>query len=332
MTKRLSVLLALCMLLATAAAPTLAQDPTGDSTDAVPIIFDTDSVSDDWMAFLYLANDPGVDIKAITVTEASFDECDAGVAAMLGLVALTDYGDIPVSCWAGRPLSNGLTTEQVGAMGLPEGGQAAEMDAIELFTSTVESSDVPVTVLSLGGFTNIGAALVAKPELADKVERIYAMGGAVDVPGNQWSNPIQSAETNIYADPTAARIVFESGIPITLVGLDATNEVPLTAEFVEQLGQVKATPEAEVVLNILGWESAGIEGGWLYFWDPLAAAIITNPDLVTLTDRNVLVVDEPGPERGRSKPVGEGEGPVIQVASATDAEAFEQAFLETINQ
>ena len=331
MTKRLSVLLALCMLLATAAAPTLAQDRHGDSTDAVPIIFDTDSVSDDWMAFLYLANDPGVDIKAITVTEASFDECDAGVAAMLGLVALTDYGDIPVSCWAGRPLSNGLTTEQVGAMGLPEGGQAAEMDAIELFTSTVESSDVPVTVLSLGGFTNIGAALVAKPELADKVERIYAMGGAVDVPGNQWSNPIQSAETNIYADPTAARIVFESGIPITLVGLDATNEVPLTAEFVEQLGQVKATPEAEVVLNILGGNS-GHRGRLALLLGPARCCHHHQSRPGDAYRPQRPRGRRTGSERGRSKPVGEGEGPVIQVASATDAEAFEQAFLETINQ
>ena len=209
----------------------------------VPVVIDSDMTTDDWMATLFLLNDPDFAVKAITVAGTGFAYCDAGVQSALGILALADYGDVPVSCGSEKPLMGDnappaewrTTTEVVDGLGLPKGGEPAAQDAVALFTSTIQDSPEPVTVLALGPLTNIAAALEATPELVEKIEMIYVMGGAVDVDGSMVTEANSAAEWNIYCDPHAARLVFESGAPITLVPLDATNEMPVTPEFVDQL-------------------------------------------------------------------------------------------------
>src|SRR5215207_6647595 len=306
--------LALCLVLScvlglfSGTAAVSAQDP-------VPVVIDSDMIADDWMATLFLLNHPNFTVNAITVSGTGFATCEAGVQSALGLLALTDYGDVPVSCGAESPLmgdnappAEWLTTiETVEALGLPDGGDPVAEDAVALFTSTIQDSPEPVTVLALGPLTNVGAALDATPELAENIEMIYVMGGAVDVEGSSVSEENTVAEWNIYCDPHAARLVFESGASITLVPLDATNEVPVTPEFVTQLDAEATTPEAEFVATLLANNAESIESGGYYFWDPLAAAVMSDPGLVTLTPRDVTVIDIPGaPEDGRTKPVANG--------------------------
>jgi pyrimidine-specific ribonucleoside hydrolase len=283
-------------------------------------------------------NDPRFAVEAITVAGTGFADCDAGVRAALGLLALTDHGDVPVGCGAATPLVGDnappaewrTTIETVDELGLPEGGDPAEEDAVALFTSAIQDSPEPVTVLALGPLTNVGAALEATPALAENIEMVYVMGGAVDVEGSLVSEENTVAEWNIYCDPRAARIVFESGAPVTLVPLDATNEVPVTPEFVARLDAEKATPEAEFVAALLADNAELIAAGEYYFWDPLAAAVLADPGLVTLTPRDATVVDAPGaPEDGRTKPVANGSE--ILVATAPDREALEAALIAAWN-
>ena len=300
----------------------------------VPVVIDSDMTSDDWMATLFLLNDPDFAVKAITVAGTGFAYCDAGVQSALGILALADYGDVPVSCGSEKPLTGDnappaewrTTTEVVDGLGLPKGGTPAEQDAVALFTSTIQDSPEPVTVLALGPLTNIAAALEATPELVEKIEMIYVMGGAVDVDGSMVSEANSAAEWNIYCDPHAARLVFESGAPITLVPLDATNEMPVTPEFVKQLDAKKTTPEAEFVAKLLANNADAIASGSYYFWDPLAAVVMSDPSLVTLTPRDVTVIDIPGaPDDGRTKPVANGSG--ILVATAPQGDAVEAALI-----
>jgi len=307
---------------------------TPGTADPVPIVIDSDMISDDWMATLFVLNDPAFTVKAITVSGTGFGYCDAGVASALGLLALTDYGDVPVSCGSETPLQGEnappaewrTTLEAVEALGLPEGGAPAEQDAVALFTSTIQDSPEPVTVLALGPLTNVGAALEATPDLVENIEMIYVMGGAVDVDGSSVSEENTAAEWNMYCDPHAARLVFESGVPITLVPLDATNEVPITPEFVAQLGAEKTTPEAEFVAALLANNAESIESGSYYFWDPLAAVVLSDPSLVTLTPRDVTVIDIPGaPDDGRTKPVANGSE--ILVATEPDGDALEASLI-----
>jgi pyrimidine-specific ribonucleoside hydrolase len=306
--------------------------------DPVPVVIDSDMTSDDWMATLFVLNDPTFAVKAITVSGTGFAFCDAGVESALGMLALADYGDVPVSCGAESPLVGDnappaewrTTTETVEGLGLPDGGDPAAEDAVELFTAEIENSPEPVTVLALGPLTNVGAALEAAPELAEKIEMIYVMGGAVDVDGSAVSEENTAAEWNIYCDPHAARLVFESGAPITLVPLDATNDVPVTPEFVDQLEAKKSTPEAEFVAGLLANNAESIASGSYYFWDPLAAAVMGDPSLVTLTPRDVTVIDVPGaPDDGRTKPVANGSE--ILVATAPDGEALAASLIAAWN-
>ncbi len=287
-----------------------AQDATPVTGDGpIPVVIDSDMISDDWMATLLILNDPDFEVVAITVAGTGFAKCDAGVAAALGLLALTEYGDVPVSCGSETPLMGDnappeewLTTlEGVQALGLPEGGEADPRDAVTLFTETIQDSPEPVTVLALGPLTNVGAALEATPDLVGNINQIYVMGGAVDVDGSFVSEENTYAEWNIFCDPHGARLTFESGATVVLVGLDATNAVPVTPEFVERLNAEKASPAADFVALLMENNAESIASGGYYFWDPLAAVVMADNELVTRTPRNVTVIDRPGdPEDGRT--------------------------------
>ena len=251
-------------------------------------------------------------------------------------MALAGAGDIPVSCWRDDPVVGEnpvpadwrTSLESVAALNLPEGGQPVEEDAVALFTSTVQASAEKVTVLAIGPLTNIAQAFSDTPSLVDNIEMIYVMGGAVDVPGSDVSDTNTTAEWNIYCDPIAARMVFESGVPITLVPLDATNDVPLTMDFLNQFEADKQTPEAEFIYTALSNSMDFIQSGGYYFWDPLAAGIMADPGLATMAERDVTVIDLPGPDFGRTQPVGNG--PRIQVATAPDGAAFIAVFHEHV--
>jgi pyrimidine-specific ribonucleoside hydrolase len=308
-----------------------AQEPT-------PVIIDSDMTTDDWMATLFVLNNPNFSVQAITVSGTGFAFCDGGVRSALGLLALTEYGDVPVSCGSETPLQGEnappaewrSTLESVEALGLPEGGAPSELDAVELITTTVQESTAPITVLALGPLTNVGAALEATPELAEKIDMIYVMGGAVDVDGSFVSETNSAAEWNIYCDPHSARLVFESGAPVTLIPLDATNDVPVTPEFVAALEANKTTPAAEFVAMLLANNAESIAGGSYYFWDPLAAVVMADPSIVTVETRAVTVIDIPGaPDDGRTKPVANGS--LILVATAPNGEALETALIEAWN-
>jgi inosine-uridine nucleoside N-ribohydrolase len=331
MFKRIALCLLLGCILGMIAVPAAAATPK-------PLIIDTDMSTDDWMAILLMMKNPDYKVVAITVTGTGWSYCDAGVKAALGLVALMNYGDVPVSCWEENPLGGEAnpvpwayrtSADSLTKYSFPAGGQPAADDAVTVFSNTVKASTDKVTVLALGPLTNIAQAFSADASLIGNIEMIYVMGGAVDVPGSSVSQTNTTAEWNIYCDPLAARMVFESGAPITLVPLDATNDVQVTMDFLHQLDGNHHTPAADFVDNILNNSTDFIQSGGYYFWDPLAAGVLSNNGLVTLTDRMVTVVDEPGPNYGRTMPVGNG--PHIMVATKPDGAAFKTWFMDTLN-
>ena len=164
---------------------------------------------------------------------------------------------------------------------------------------------------------------------------VYIMGGAVDVPGNVGFSHAgidnSVAEWNIYVDPHAASIVLQSGVPVTLVPLDATNHVPITTKFIEHLKDNRKTPEAMFVFEVLSKTQYYdfVQSGGYYFWDPLAAAILTDNSLAAYETRNLTVIEEEGNQSGRTQ-VSES-GTPVRVAVNVEAERFEQLFLDTLN-
>jgi len=248
---------------------------------------------------------------------------------------------MPVACGRKKPLKGNHAfpndwrqgADNLLGLTLPEGqNTVSNLNAVELLTSTIQSSPQKVTLLALGPLTNIADAVQAAPSLVDNVEMIYIMGGAVNVPGNIAVTGVgidnQVAEWNIYVDPFAANVVFQSGMFITLVPLDATNYVPLTKDFYERVKASHATPEAAFIFDLYTKNSWLFSGG-NHFWDQLTAAILTDEGLATYQTQNLCVIEEEGPESGRT--VVRENCPNIRVAVSADRLKFETVFLDTLN-
>jgi hypothetical protein len=130
------------------------------------------------------------------------------------------------------------------------------------------------------------------------------------------------AEWNFAADPTAADAIFASGIPITLVPLDATNDVKITRAFADGLHADASAGPANLVDEFLMRNSLSIDVD--YFWDALAAVLLIEPAVVTTEEARIAVTTE-GPEAGRT--IRSDGGTAMTLATAADTAAFETAFL-----
>jgi len=328
-----------CTLPATAPAAT---SPARTTAHPRVLVIDTDMAADDWLAILYVLQRSDVTLAAITVTGAGEAQCAPGVQHALGLVTLAGDARVPVACGRETPLRGehvfpGGWRDRVDSLlglPLPDGPETvSNQTAVELLATTIQASPDTVTLLTLGPLTNVAEALQADPSLAEQIDGIYVMGGAVNVPGNVGAsgvgidNPV--AEWNVYVDPYAANIVLQSGVPITLVPLGATNHVPLTRTFYDNLKSNHASPEATFVYDVLTEQRAFIDSGGYSFWDPLAAAIVTDDSLATFRTETICVVETEGPESGWTK-AGPG-CPDVRVAISADGKRFEQVFVETLN-
>jgi inosine-uridine nucleoside N-ribohydrolase len=174
--------------------------------------------------------------------------------------------------------------------------------------------------------------LKEQPDLAGQVAEIVIMGGAVNVPGNVGpSSDIdnEAAEWNLYVDPVAARLVFQSGAPISLVPLDATNDAPATIELLRRLEKDRVTPAADFVSRFLATREDDLRAGYYYFWDPLAAAAFTDPEIVRYEEMTLAVETSDGPESGNT--YTSDDGAPVQVAVSADGRAFEDLFVQVLN-
>lgn len=319
--------------------------PLASSTSSTvpprPVVIDTDMAADDWMALLYLLRRPDVAVQAITVTGAGEAHCEPGTRNARGLVALANRGDIPVACGRTTPLQGGhafpaqwrADVDTLLGLTLPTSAtRPTQQTAVDLLASVIQASPQPVVLLTLGPLTNIAEAVQRTPALMKNLAMIYIMGGAVAVPGNIAESGARIAnhvaEWNLYVDPHAAQVVLASGAPITLVPLDATNHVPVTGSFYGRLKADRASPVAGFAFDVLTKRYAFIQSGGYYFWDPLAAAILTDESLATLQTRALSVIEAEGAESGRTLP--SAVGAPVRVAVSADGARFEPVFLSTL--
>jgi pyrimidine-specific ribonucleoside hydrolase len=299
-----------------------------------PIIIDTDMAAEGIMSILYLLEQDELNILAITVSGTGLVHCDAGVEQVLGLLALVEAGPVPVACGPEDPLEgfNAFPTswrngaDAAYGLELPPGGEPSSMNAPELLALSIAESPKPVVVYADGPQTNLASALRLDPDTARNVERAFVMGGAIDVAGNTIRNP--DAEWNIWVDPVAAAEVFQSGIPITLVTLDATNQVPLNLFHLAALEEHQSTPAAEAVVTMLQGNDQVAAGG-LYFWDQLTAALLVDQTLATSSDSPIeVVLSEERTETGVT--VETAAGSEMTVIDTVDVGLFETRFLSAI--
>ena len=309
--------------------------------DAIPLIIDTDMAGDDWMAILYLLQRPDVNVVAITVTGAGEAHCVPGVRNALDLAMLAGRPQIPVACGREAPLAGNHAfpaewrnaVDNLYGLSLPQNpGQPSTDPAPELISRLLQESDQKIHILTLGPLTNIAEVFQADATLNDHLEMLTIMGGAVNEPGNVGPTlniENRHAEWNIYADPYAARVIFETVTPVTIVPLDATRHVPVTMDFYSRITDDRTTPAAEFVYRTLTQRENSIRQGNYYFWDPLAAVLATDASLANFESLPLVVMEEEGPDSGRTFESKDGQ--MIHVATWADADQFEKLFLNTLN-
>ena len=169
-----------------------------------------------------------------------------------------------------------------------------------------------LTLIALGPLTNVAQALRREPKLADEVAEIIVMGGAVEAPGNVTGH----AEFNIYNDPAAAGVVFDSGAQVTLVGLDVTEQVAVSREDEPWIKGESAS--ASLARRLLAaWFALHPDRGPYGLHDPLAVAAAVDPTLLSCRQGEVGVEVRQGDRLGKTT-ASYGPGPV-RVALGVDA-------------
>ena len=252
---------------------------------ALPVILDCDPGHDDAIALILALASPELKVLAVT-TSAGNQTPDKTLNNALRILTLLGRDDIPVAAGAPKPLARELIIAdnvhgESGLDGptLPDPAFAPQaMTGIELMARCLRESPEPVTLVPTGPLTNIALLLAAHPELKPKIARIVLMGGAAGA-GN-WT---PAAEFNIYVDPQAADMVFKSGIPITMCGLDVTHEAQVMDEDIERVRAI-TNPVAQCVAGLLDFfmiyhrdPKWGFAGAPLH--DPCTIAWLLAPEL-----------------------------------------------------
>jgi inosine-uridine nucleoside N-ribohydrolase len=258
------------------------------------VIIDTDPGVDDALALLLAMRSPELKIEGITPVAGNVP-LTLTLPNALRMVEIAGRDDIPVAAGASAPLLRRLVTATyahgengLGGAVFPEPRmKPIRQPAAEFIRETVRKYPGEVTLLTIGPLTNVAAALNSDLELAGMVQALVMMGGSLS-----GGNITPAAEFNVYVDPEAARIVFQSGIPITMVGLDVTRKTSLTEEHVRTLeaGQNPASQAAaKIARNALlrNQERGFLVGPNMH--DSLAVAGFIHPSILKLQDYYVDV-------------------------------------------
>ena len=202
------------------------------------VVMDVDTGTDDALAILYAVQHPEISIAAIS--------CVAGNASLQQVVTNTHKvldaagaPEIPVAAGATKPLIERTRQEGhfhgedgLGGIVLPQTRRRpSELTAVELLRQQIVGAETAVTLVCLAPQTNVAMLLTQHPEVADHLERILFMGGSAST-----GNITAVAEFNVCQDPEAATCVIESGIPVTMYGLDVFTRLTVDQPHADRVG------------------------------------------------------------------------------------------------
>lgn len=300
------------------------------------VILDVDTGVDDAMAIVYAAHSPELELIGITTCFGNVTVAEATRNTLAVLEKLDK--PVPVIEGAKETLRRGekarYSRHVHGEDGLgntlstPPQGQAQPGIAADYIIDQVTRYPGELTIIAVGPLTNLALAIEKEPGIVTLVKEVIVMGGAVTVPGNVTPY----GEANIVADPEAAAVVFGSGLPLTLVGLDVTLQTLLPRTQLDawrSSGRNDAIFLAEMSEFYMGFYESTYPGkGGCGLHDPLAVGVAVDPNLVRVEPMRVTVVTE-GEQTGRTVGTAEGE-PKISVCTGVDADRFLKHFTSRI--
>lgn len=260
-----------------------------------PIIIDTDPGIDDALAIMLAAASDELSVLGLVAVAGNvgIEHTAANAAALADLLRL----DIPVGKGSSMPLwrTPEVATHVHGENGfggyqLPASSRTLE-PGVALLERLIESNEQPVTIVAIGPLTNIAHLMNAHPETARKLERIIIMGGGTL---DSLGNATPAAEFNIYADPEAAARVFSFGVPITMVGLNATHQALVGTHHLPRLF-ASGGPLADMVQHLFDsyFDDGRDNESGMAQHDSLAIAAAIMPEIVS-TQRLFVDVETRG--------------------------------------
>ena len=290
------------------------------------VIIDTDIGGDidDALAVALALNSPELDVIGITTV---FENTLLRAKLAKKLLQIFNRSDIPVIKGVEKPIINdwdrSLIPPQVKAV-REEIEVNENINAVDFIVERIMNSAEPVTLITIGPLTNIAGAIIKEPGLKDKT-RIYMMGGMYSQAFPEW---------NIYCDPEAGRVVFDSGIPITMVGLDVTLKCKLGKKSLDKIFDFNSERTNFLSELIRIWQE-GDESRFPILHDPLVVAALINPSLVRRENMHIKVETRGEFTRGvtvvTDTPYGDRKGDSnVDVSVDVDSDRFIQFFLERI--
>lgn len=266
------------------------------------IIIDCDPGIDDAYAIALALKEPSFEVLAIhTVSgNVSVQNTTRNTRGLLKVLK----SEVPIYQGSNRPLvldpifaadvhgHNGFAGYEFSDTEL---NPLAPLTSLQAYYQILSEASEPVTIIAVGPLTNVALLLMAYPELKNKIGLLSIMGG-----GLKGGNITVAGEFNFYVDPQAAKIVFESSIPIIMAGLDVTEKARLYAEDVTEIAE-----QAGAIGKVLAEISApGLSRGPKMNMghsitpnDTVSVLVLTNPDIFKLVEHEIHVMTE-GEARG----------------------------------
>ena len=276
------------------------------------VLIDCDPGVDDALALIYAFKSPELKVEAVTTVSGnvSVDACSRNLLIVLETIGLessrypilaTGSPESLVKPWAmgaevhGRD-GLGNTTSMLN----PDGSRRypdpklrlAQTSAVDVIIELARKYDHELIIVATGPLTNIARAILKNPKQMRMVRKIVVMGGAFET----YGNVTLAAEFNIFVDPHAARIVFDFGVPITVLPLDVTHQVHLLRDRLEAEAGNRDDRLARFILDstlaVTEFDSACEEFHGTYLHDPLTVIYLTHPELFETIETRVAVETE----------------------------------------
>ena len=301
------------------------------------VIHDHDGHVDDLLSCILLWLSPEIDLQAVGITNGDcyapqIFEATQKIATFLDIdgpeIAVTEDevpNQFPDNWRRESYIINELPLFEDNYLKKPyQQGRPRRIDSV--FLDCLSNSKMPLTVVTTGPLTNMARLLEAHPELKEKIQEFIIMGAAVSVKGNvEEPGHDGSAEWNVYADPIAFKQIVDTKLPIKLITLDLTNEMPVTKDFI---GKLEAQAERSRASALAAKLWSLVKGFDYYFWDTITAAVAIEPGLFTFKDIKIDVSTS-GKTMGRTSQALFGKK--VQLATQVNKQGFEDLLLSTLS-